>query len=73
MRAAAKRTGTGIEPWNQEALKDARDWSIPQYWVLITPLECHALLDGIVSTRLKNACADLKAEVLVDYPEEPAT
>ena len=40
------------EPWNQQALIDARRCDLPAYWILITPVEAQALADGVVSTRL---------------------
>lgn len=66
-----KTKAATIEPWNKEVHEEMRAFDIPQYWLLITPLECHALLEGIVPTRVKNACAGLKPEVLRDYPEQP--
>lgn len=57
-----------IEPWNREQHAEAKQFDIPQYWMLITPMECFALLEGIVPTRVKNACAVLKPEVMSEYP-----
>lgn len=68
MKAAARPVQ--IDLWNEQAKQDASTYDLPQYWLLISPLECHALIDGVVSTRIQEACAVMKREVLVD-PDDP--
>lgn len=59
-----------IEAHNAAAHDDALRFGLPQYWLLITPVECYALLDGVVSSRIKDACGILHRDIVNDYPAE---
>ena len=62
--AKRAKTQTAIEPWNVAAHADTVAYDLPQYWLLVTPMEVQALQDGVVSTRIMTACASLQREVL---------
>ena len=46
----------GVEPWNEQAKADAKRYGLPEYWILITPVEAQALRDGVVSTKIVEQC-----------------
>jgi hypothetical protein len=48
-----KATPAQIERWNQQAQQDARAYDLPQIWIVVTPTEFQALMDGIVGSALQ--------------------
>lgn len=48
------------EPWNIGVLA----WDEPQHWVLLSPVEVKALLEGIVPTKVKQRLQILDREIL---------
>lgn len=62
--APAGTTPTPIEQWNAAAACTAAAYDLPQVWILISPVECQALADGVVGTRVQGVCAGLHREPL---------
>jgi hypothetical protein len=57
-----------LEPWNTDAAATALAYDLPQFSLLITPIEAQALADGVLPTRIINVCRDQLLKEI--YPGE---
>lgn len=48
-----------LECWNAQKSRDLRAHTVTQCWLLVTPMECEALLDGVVSASIQGHCRTL--------------
>jgi hypothetical protein len=48
------------EPWNEGVLT----WDEPQIWVLVSPVEAKAMMEGVVPTKFKERLKILDREIL---------
>jgi hypothetical protein len=65
MQSSAK--ASAIEPWNKSKWEELQAHGVPLYWLLVSPLESEALMEGVVSASIQEQCHVLSKSL----PQQP--